>query len=128
ALILSLVALGFNLIFNATRVFHLAHGAMYASAVYSAFGFRALMRDFAPEGVATAIAIALSLLLISVLVVIVECVIYRPLYMEGVNPTISMISSLGVYLLLVNLIAIFFGSESVSLSGGYTILTSNDYF
>src|SRR5436190_1570534 len=63
ALVLSLVALGFNLIFNATKVFHLAHGAMYASAVYSAVAFRALLRGFASESVATVVALALSLLL-----------------------------------------------------------------
>lgn len=128
AVLLALVALGFNLIFNATKVFHLAHGAMYVTALYATFGFRTLLTRVAPHGLSTAISIVLSLVLISVLVIVVECLIYRPLYRKNVNPTISMISSLGVYLLVINLIAFFFGTESVSLSNSYRIITSNDYF
>ena len=33
-LLLALVAAGFNLIFSTTRVFHLAHGAVFVSAGY----------------------------------------------------------------------------------------------
>lgn len=128
AVLLSLVALGFNLIFNATKVFHLAHGAMYVSALYATFGFRSLLTNLMPHGFSTVVSILLSLLLISALVVVVECLIYRPLYRKNVNPTISMISSLGVYLLVINLIAFLFGTESVSLSNSYAIITSNDYF
>jgi len=128
AVLLALVALGFNLIFNATKVFHLAHGAMYVSALYATFGFRTLLTKVVPHGLSTVISIVLSLVLISVLVIVVECLIYRPLYRKNVNPTISMISSLGVYLFVINLIAFFFGTESVSLSNSYRIVTSNDYF
>jgi len=128
ALLLSMVAIGFNLIFNATKVFHLAHGAMYVSAVYATFLFNNLLRLILPQAASITVSIVLSLLLISVLIVIVEYLIYRPLYRKNVNPTISMISSLGVYLLVVNIIAFFFGNESVSLNNNYTIVASNDYF
>lgn len=128
ALLLSMVAIGFNLIFNATKVFHLAHGAMYVSAVYATFVFNNLLRLILPRGTSIAASIVLSLLLISVLIVIVEYLIYRPLYRKNVNPTISMISSLGIYLLVVNIIAFFFGNESVSLNNNYKIVASNDYF
>lgn len=128
ALLLSMVAIGFNLIFNATKVFHLAHGAMYVSAVYATFLFNNLLRLILPQAASIIVSIVLSLLLISVLIVIVEYLIYRPLYRKNVNPTISMISSLGVYLLVVNIIAFFFGNESISLNNNYKIVASNDYF
>jgi branched-chain amino acid transport system permease protein len=128
ALLLSMVAIGFNLIFNATKVFHLAHGAMYVSAVYATFMFNNLLRLVLPQAASIVASVILSLLLISVLIVIVEYLIYRPLYRKNVNPTISMISSLGVYLLVVNVIAFFFGNESVSLNNNYRIVTSNAYF
>jgi branched-chain amino acid transport system permease protein len=128
ALLLSLVALGFNLIFNATKVFHLAHGAMYVSAVYATFGFSVLLGRTLPPRVSAGIAVVLALLLISVFIVLVEYLVYRPLYRKNVNPTISMISSLGVYLLVVNLIAFFFGNESISLNNSYSIVTANEYF
>ena len=128
ALLLSLVALGFNLIFNATKVFHLAHGAMYVSAVYATFGFAGLLGRILPPWASAAVSIILALLLISAFIVVVEYLVYRPLYRKNVNPTISMISSLGVYLLVVNLIAFFFGNESISLNNSYSIITANDYF
>jgi branched-chain amino acid transport system permease protein len=128
ALLLSLVALGFNLIFNTTKVFHLAHGAMYVSAVYATFGFTKLLERTLPPRASAGVSIILALLLISAFIVVIEYLVYRPLYRKNVNPTISMISSLGVYLLLVNLIAFFFGNESISLNNSYSIIVANDYF
>src|SRR5436190_5635752 len=128
ALLLSLVALGFNLIFNATKVFHLAHGAMYITAVYATFAFRSVFLRVASLSISTAVSILLSLLLISALVVAVEYLVYRPLYLKKVNPTISMISSLGVYFLVVNLIALVYGNESVALNNNYSIIVANSYF
>lgn len=128
ALLLSLVALGFNLIFNATRVFHLAHGAMYVSAVYATFGFSGLLGQALPPWASAGVSVILALLLISAFIVLVEYLVYRPLYRKNVNPTISMISSLGIYLLVVNFIALLFGNESVSLNNSYSIVTANEYF
>lgn len=128
ALLLSLVAIGFNLIFNATKVFHLAHGAMYVSAVYGTLVFGDLLRPILPYPAITAGSIILSLLSISLLIIVIEFLVYRPLYRKGVNPTISMISSLGVYLLIINIIAFFFGNESVALNNSYTIIASNAYY
>lgn len=128
ALLLSLVAIGFNLIFNATKVFHLAHGAMYVSAVYTTVMFNDLLRPILPDPIITVGSTILSLLSISLLIVFIEFLVYRPLYKKGVNPTISMISSLGVYLLIINIIAFFFGNESVTLNNSYTIIASNEYY
>jgi len=128
ALLLSLVAIGFNLIFNATKVFHLAHGAMYVSAVYATVMFNNLLRPILPYPIITISSIILSLLSISLLIVFIEFLVYRPLYKKGVNPTISMISSLGIYLLIINIIAFFFGNESVTLNNSYTIIASNEYY
>ena len=124
ALLLSLVAIGFNLIFNATKVFHLAHGALYVSAVYGVYGFNQLMSGEMP----VIASVVLSIAVVTVLVVVVEYLVYRPLYVKNVNPTISLISSLGVYLLTVNLITFFFGNEIISLNNSFSIVVSNEYF
>ena len=124
ALLLSLVAIGFNLIFNATKVFHLAHGALYVCAVYGVYGFNQVL-----SGEMSVIAsVILSLVVVSVLVIVFEYLVYRPLYIKNVNPTISLISSLGVYLLTVNLITFFFGNESISLNNSFSIIVANEYF
>lgn len=124
ALLLSLVAIGFNLIFNATKVFHLAHGALYVSAVYGVYGFNQLLSGEVP----VLASVALSLAVVTVLVVVVEYLVYRPLYVKNVNSTISLISSLGVYLLTVNLITFFFGNESISLNNSFSFVFANEYF
>jgi len=128
AFLLSLVAVGFNLIFNATKVFHLAHGAMYVSAVYSLYALNNYFQQYLPYAISIIVSIFLSLLLISILIVATEFLVYRPLYKKNVNPAISLISSLGVYLLIVNLIIFIFGNESVSLHSNIKIVISNDYF
>jgi branched-chain amino acid transport system permease protein len=128
ALLLSLVAIGFNLIFNATKVFHLAHGAMYVSAVYAMYQFYNVFIQAFSRGFAVTLSIILSLLLISVIIVFVEYLVYRPLYRKKVNSAISLISSLGVYMLIVNLITFFFGNESISLNNNFKIVVSNEYF
>jgi len=128
ALLLSLVAIGFNLIFNATKVFHLAHGAMYVSAVYGVYEFNCFFQKVLPGGISIAISVILSLLLISILIIIIEYLIYRPLFQKKINPAISLISSLGVYLFVINLITFLFGNESISLDNDYKIVVSNDYF
>jgi branched-chain amino acid transport system permease protein len=127
AMLLSIVAIGFNLIFNATKVFHLAHGAMYVTAVYASYTLNKLFQKIFPAEISIAVSIILSLLIISVLIIIVEFLVYRPLYRKNINPTISLISSLGVYLLIVNTITFFFGNESISLNNSYTIVFANDY-
>jgi len=128
ALLLALVALGFNLIFNATKTFHLAHGAMYVTAVYATFEFRYFFAKLVPLVLADAVSILLSLFLVSLLITAVEYLVYRPLFVKKINPTISMISSLGVYFLIVSVITFFFGNESIVLNNSYKIVISNNYF
>lgn len=128
ALLLSLVAIGFNLIFNSTKVFHLAHGAMYVTAVYAFYEFNNFFKPLFSKAISVSFAIFLSLLLIAVLIVVIEYLVYRPLYRKKVNSAISLISSLGVYLLVINLITFFFGNESISIDNNYKIIFSNNYF
>ena len=110
AFLLTLVAIGFNLIFNATKVFHLAHGAMYVSAIYAYYKSNTYFTQILPQWASVTLSIILSLILILSIIVIVEYLVYRPLYRKKVNSAISLISSLGVYLLIVNLITFFFWS------------------
>jgi branched-chain amino acid transport system permease protein len=128
ALLLSLVAIGFNLIYNTTKVFHLAHGAMYVSSVYAFFELNTYFQKNLPHGISVTLSIILTLLMISIFIVLIEYLVYRPLYRKKVSSAISLISSLGVYLLVINIITFFFGNESISLDNNYKIIISNDYF
>lgn len=128
ALLLTLVAIGFNLIFNATKVFHLAHGAIYVSAVYATYAFNNVFNQIISPGISAILSIFFSLLLLSVFIALIEYLVYKPLYKKKVNSAISLISSLGIYMLIVNLITLFFGNESISLNNNFRIVVSNEYF
>jgi branched-chain amino acid transport system permease protein len=109
-LLLALVAVGFNLIFNVTKVFHLAHGAVYVCGAY--FLMKAL-NLFGEINFATwTISFCISLLLVLILSFLIEWLVYRPLSKRNASQAITLISSTGVYLLLVNFIALLFGNET----------------
>jgi branched-chain amino acid transport system permease protein len=128
ALLLSLVAIGFNMIFNATKVFHLAHGALYVGAIYSVYGFNNIFITLFPKDISITLSWIFSLLLLSIVIIGIELLVYRPLYRKNVNPTISLISSLGVYLFIINIITLIFGNESIALDNNYRIVFLNHYF
>lgn len=107
-LLLALVALGFHVIFSATRIFHIAHGGIYVAGVY----FLYWLNPFAGM-LASAI---LSLIFAFCLGLFIEWSVYRPLMKKSNNQNIALISSLGVYIILINTIALLFGNETKILS------------
>jgi branched-chain amino acid transport system permease protein len=102
----AIVALGFGLIFNTTRIFHLAHGAVYAAAGY--LFFTALVRWNLP----IYISLLAGMFAAVVLGILLEVLIYQPLREKNAPLIISFISSLGVYVIVQNLIALVFGNET----------------
>lgn len=121
ALMLALVALGFNLIFNATRVFHLTHGAIYVMGVFVAYSLQSGLGNWVSVPIAIVVSIGIALL--------VERWVYLPLAQRHASAAISLISSLGVYTFLINLLAFFFGNEGVALDNStQTFIYENAYF
>lgn len=107
AVMLGLVALGFNIIFNATKVFHLAHGAIYVFGVFITFTFQ--------ETLGSWIAITLGIATSVLISILIELLVYRPLALRKAGSAITLISSLGVYVFVINLLAFFYGNEGVAL-------------
>jgi branched-chain amino acid transport system permease protein len=102
----ALVALGFGLIYTTTGVFHIAHGAIYTVGAYILYCCCILLNMPLP------LASALALVGAALLGVFVEAVIYRPLTCKTASPTVLMISSLGVYIVVVNVIAMLLGNDT----------------
>lgn len=127
-LILSLVAIGFNFIFNVTKVFHLAHGAFFVLPVFMIAWLLFLFRTLFPELISIIISVFISLIAVTITIVLIEYLVYRPLFLKKVNSTISLISSLGVYFIIINLITFFWGNESIALNNNYGIAISNNHF
>lgn len=109
ALILSLVAIGFTYIFLVTRIFHLAHGGIY---VAGAFAFWWLLEKTNNWFIAVAFAIAV----VTILIYFIEKTIYLALSEKQSNQSISLIASMGLYVVIVNVLALLFGNENKQIS------------
>jgi len=123
-LLLSLVAIGFGIIFHTTKVFHLVHGAFY---VYIPYIIWSLSQDGASIGNHFLLLFP-ALLLAIILVYAIEKLVYLPLHKNGSNQTISLISSLGAYIFLVNSLTFIFGNESITLNNESQIFLPDSVF
>jgi branched-chain amino acid transport system permease protein len=97
--------LGFGLIYNATKVFHIAHGVVYTAAAYLIYSTFILLKW------PLYLSIPLSLMGVIFLGILMELFIYRPLQRKKAPLITFFISSLGLYILLQNLIALIYGNE-----------------
>lgn len=113
-LLLALVAVGFNIIFSTTKVFHLAHGVFYIIGCYVVLE----SKKYFPEVNMAFYSVSLlaAILVVSVFASLVEKLVYQPLTKRYAGQAISLISSLGVYIFLVNLVALHFGNENKFIS------------
>ncbi len=108
----ALMALGFVLIYNTTRIFHIAHGAVYTAGAYLLYLFFIVAKmSFLP-------AALLTLLFTAGMGVGIEFLVYRPLEKRKSSLLIALLSSIGLYTVMVNLIAMLFGNETKVLRPG----------
>jgi branched-chain amino acid transport system permease protein len=101
----AIIGLGFGLIYITARVLHIAHGAVYTAGAYLIFSFFILLKwPFY-------LSILLSLFGVILLGILMELFVYRPFYRKNAPLVTSFISSLGLYILLQNLIALIYGNQ-----------------
>ena len=112
-LLLALLASGFNLIYNTTKVFHIAHGGFYVAGAYAFYWIFQLLEI--PGFMTSVLATLVSVVVIAMLAFIVEVFIYQPLSRKKSGQAITLISSIGVYLFMVNTLALLFGNETIIL-------------
>ncbi len=124
-LMLALVAVGFNLIFNTTKVFHLAHGATF---VFGPYAFMQFLNIFKYDSSLSWIfSLLFSFTAVIILAVLMELLVYQPLSKRNAGQAITLISSMGIYIFVINLIALFYGNETKFLDPdlGKSISLSN---
>jgi len=92
---LAVLAIGFGIIYNTLKVFHFAYGALYVLAAYMFYA------GLGWGGLVVAIIVSL----------IIECFVYNPLYKKNAPLAVTFISSLGIYIIIINVIALLFGNE-----------------
>lgn len=112
--LIALMALSFSLIYSTTRIFHIAHGAVFAAAGYVFYGSRMLLNWSLPVSCAVTVAV------ISLLGVALDQLFYAPLTKKDAPPLVLFLTSLGLYIAITNLLALFFGSDPklLRLGGG----------
>jgi branched-chain amino acid transport system permease protein len=105
-----LLALGFGLIFFASRTFHIAHGAIYMIAGYVCYTCSIILH------IPLLISILISVCVGVILGIFVEFAVYQPLrascQKHADSATVLMISSLAVYVVLINIVALCFGADN----------------
>lgn len=123
-LAIALLALAFSLVYLPTRVFHVALGACYAAAPYVLWTLMRWGWGWFPASLA-ALGVAATLSLLC------EVLNHAPLEKAGATSGAHLITSLGIYIVVSELMAILWGSNtkvlrqgidaSFSLGGGVTL-------
>lgn len=104
-----LIAGGFAIIFQTTRFFHFAHGVVFTAAAYAVYTVLVVLNLSYP------LAVILGIALVIALGVIIDRSIYYPLRKRDSPPLVLMLSSLGVYIVLQNVISLIFGDDTKSI-------------
>lgn len=102
----SLLAIGFSLAYNTTRIFHIAAAALYVTAAYA---FYFLSKN---TGLPLLISITGAIVVTMFISLAIELFVYRPLKSKKASLNVAMISSIGVMTILVNLIAMLLGNDT----------------
>src|SRR5579883_2626214 len=100
----ALMAVGFAIVFNATHVFHLAHGAVLTFAAYCFYLLVAV------AGLGLILAVPITVALAALFGCLIELGIYAPLRARGAGSAGLMIASLGFLALCQNVYAIIFST------------------
>lgn len=108
----ALIALGFALIFTASRVFHFAHGGVYTLSAFA--GYTALIT----YQLGTLAAFAAAIGVAALLGLLINVLLYEPMRKGGVSSFVMMICSFGILIILTHAVAMIWGSNPVVLSRG----------
>jgi branched-chain amino acid transport system permease protein len=116
----AIFALGYTLVFSILGIINFAHGAVFTLGAYftyslmgQAFGFNGLLANAKlPLQLSFPIALLFGSILAGLVSVAIERVAFRPLRMKNADPLLTLVSSLGVAIVIVNAIQYLVGSES----------------
>jgi len=108
--IYALIALGFNLIYGATKFFNLSHGVMAAIGGYTVFYFAKTLGWNLP------LSIVVGVLLAGLIGYALDKLVYFPLRKRKASNMVLLVASLGLFTAIQAIIAILFTSQFQTLS------------
>jgi branched-chain amino acid transport system permease protein len=127
----AIFALGYTLIFSILGIINFAHGAIFTLGAYfsyalmgGAFGFSGLLVSAQlPIQLPFAVALILGSSLAGLVGVLIERIAFLPLRRQGSESLLTVVSSLGVAVVIVNLILYLVGADNYTFPGNtYGIL------
>lgn len=113
--IYSLIAIGFALIYQTTRFFHFSHGAVYTFGAYFAYLF------YIELGFDRWLAFPLACVATMLLGVCLEVGVYKPMRNRKATDLTLLIASLGLYIVLQNIISMVWGDDTKTMRTGEVV-------
>jgi branched-chain amino acid transport system permease protein len=133
----AIFALGYTLVYSILGIINLAHGAVFTLGAYftyafmgETFGFSGLLANFAlPFKLPFAVALIIGGIFAGLVGVVIERFAFLPLRKRGSDTLLTVVSSLGVGVVIVNLIQYLVGAESYTFPRNTygNLLTSVDF-
>lgn len=104
-MVYALIAIGFSLTFGILGLVNFSHGGVYASGAYIALLFVAITYGIIP-------ALLLSVVLTGILCIVIDKLTLAPLRAKKSPGIAGLITTIGIYYIIQNLLMIIFGSET----------------
>ena len=121
SVVLIVIAFSFQIIYLTTRFFHLAHAVIITFGAYFTYLFSV---QFSWH---LGIAIPLATICAVIISVLIELLIYKPLRNQGTSTWKMLIASLGMYVVLQNVISLFWGDDTKSIRT-WTVKTGHNFY
>jgi len=94
-------------------VFHLAHGGVYVAGAFACWWMLTKTNNWFAS-------FAFAIAVVAILIWVVEKTIYLPLNKKQSNQSISLIASMGLYVVIVNILALLFGNENKTIENSFS--------
>ncbi len=126
-IIISLMAVGFNFIFNAAKVFHLAQGIFYVGSVFIFYFININLNAIFSSEFSIIFSTLITFGFVTAIILVIEKFVYLPLSLKNSSQVVTLVASLGVYFFLENLINFLWGMDSISINNDQKIfnITTN---
>ncbi|MCK5057942.1 MAG: branched-chain amino acid ABC transporter permease [Candidatus Aminicenantes bacterium] len=104
-----LIAISFSLVYSITRFFHFAHAVVFTGGAYFTFLFKVWL------GLPLGLAVVLAIVCSALLGCLMDVGVYRHLRKKQASSMILLLASLGMYIVLQNLISMVFGDDTKTI-------------
>jgi len=108
-----MLALGFSLIYNTTRLFNMSHGAILLTGAFGAYAAGHGL------GLPLPLSVAFAGVIATLVHIVVAAIIYVPMLEKNAGLWIIGIAGLGVAIITQVVVALIFGTAPISIQEGY---------